>query len=81
MLREGSIWRELKVLMPFLSDQKNWKAPSQAHFFPKQPNLNFEIAILFSIVEKPRNYVFGEDLIPQVPGGGAANYELLPLFT
>ena len=30
---------------------------------------NSEIAILFSIVEKPYNYVFGDDLLPHSPRG------------
>ena len=30
---------------------------------------NSEIAILFSVVEKPYNYVFGDDLLPQSPHG------------
>ena len=32
--------------------------------FPKSPNQNSEIAILFSVVKKPYNYVFGDDLLP-----------------
>ena len=31
--------------------------------FPKSPDQNSEIAILFSVVKKPYNYVFGDDLI------------------
>ena len=42
---------------------------------------NFEIAILFRIVENHNNYVFGDDLPPTVPGGGAASYKLWPMFT
>ena len=49
--------------------------------FFQSPDRNFEIAILFSIVEKPINYVFQEDLIPcSQRGGGDANCKLLPLF-
>ena len=58
--------------MPFLSEQKNWRAPrppSHAHFSPKSPDQNSEIAILFTIVEKPNNYVFGDHLLPRSPRG------------
>ena len=33
------------------------------------PNQNSEIAILFIIVEKPNNFVFGDDLLPHSPRG------------
>ena len=49
-------------------------APSRAHFFPKSMDQNFEIAILFRIVENHNNYVFWDDLPTTVPGGGAASY-------
>ena len=55
--------------------------PFPRSFYPKSPDQNSEIAILFIIVEKPNNYVFGDDLLPNVPGGGAANYKLWPVFT
>ena len=45
-------------------------APSHAHFFPESPDQNFEIANLFSKVEKPKKYVFGDDSIPHGSGGG-----------
>ena len=70
--------------MPFLSDQKNWRAsrpPPTVIFFPKSTDQNFEIAILFNIVENHNYYVFGDDLLPTVPGGGAASYKLCPMFT
>jgi len=43
------------------------KAPSHVNFFPKTPNQNFEMAILFSIVEKFINYVLEDDVIPRFP--------------
>ena len=52
--------------MPFSSDEKigGQLGPSDALFFiPKSLDQNFEIAILFSIVEKFDNYVFENDLI------------------
>ena len=62
--------------MPFLSDPKiggqlapppHFSIFSHAHFFLKPLGQNFEIAILFSIVEKSDKYVFEDDLIPQRP--------------
>ena len=52
--------------MPFLSDQKNWRAPRPPPtliIFPKSTDQNYEIAILFRVFEKPYNYVFGYDLL------------------
>ena len=45
-------------------------------FFPKSPNRNSETAILFNVVEKPNNYVFGDELFPQGLLGGAQIYKL-----
>ena len=40
-------------------------------FFSKLSDQNFELAILFSIVEKPNNYVFGDVIaLPQPLGIG-----------
>ena len=61
-----------EVIVPFLNDPKYWRAPrppATLIIFPKSPDQNSEIAILFSIVEKPYNYVFGDDLLPQNPRG------------
>ena len=55
--------------------------PLPHHFSAKSPDPNFEIAILFSIVEKANNYVFEDDLISNSPGGRSASYEVCPLFT
>ena len=50
---------------------KNWRAnyfsPPTLIIFPKSTDQNSEIAILFSIVEKPYNYVFEDDLLPHSP--------------
>ena len=37
--------------------------------FSKSTDQNSEIAILFSVVEKPYNYVFGDHLLPHSPRG------------
>ena len=53
--------------MPFLSDQKNWRAPRPPPtliFSPKSTDQHFEIAISFRTVENHNNYVFGNDLLP-----------------
>ena len=50
------------VIVPFLSDQKNWRAPRPPPtliIFPKSADQNTEIAILFSVVEKPYNWGLG----------------------
>ena len=70
--------------MPFLSDQKNWRAPrppSTLIVFPKSTDQNSEIAILFSVVEKPYNYVFGDDLLPHSPTGRGYKLQNLPVLT
>ena len=59
--------------MSFLSYQKivgYLGAPSHIGFFPKSTDQNFEIAILFYIVENHNNYVFGDDLLPHSPWEG-----------
>ena len=70
--------------MTFLSDQNigGHLGPLPRSFFlPKSTDPNFEIAILFRIVENHINYVFGMTHSPTVPGGGAASYKLCPVFT
>ena len=68
--------------MPFLSDQKNLRAPRPPPtlvIFPKSAYEKSEIAILFNIVEKPYNYVFGDDLLPHSPRG--KGYKLRTLIS
>ena len=36
---------------------------------------------MFRIAKNHKNYVFGNYLLPKVPGGGAASYKLRPVFT
>ena len=48
-----------KFLCSFLSDQKNWRAsrpPPTPIIFPKSPDQNSKIAIVFTVVEKPYSY-------------------------
>ena len=62
--------------------KKNWRAPRPPPtliFSPKAPDQNSEIAILLTIVEKPNNYVFGDDLLPRSPrreGLQVTNFDL-----
>ena len=69
--------------MLFLSDQKigGHQGPLTLIFSPKSSDQNFEIAILFSIVENHNNYVFEMTYSPKVPGGWAVSYKLRPVFT
>ena len=43
-------------------------------FSPKSPDEKFNIAILFSVVEKSNNYIF-EDDFQQYPGEGPIVYK------
>ena len=61
---------------------KNWRAPRPPPtliIFPKSTDQNSEIAILFSVVEKPYNYVFGDELLPQSPRGRDQKNRILML--
>ena len=62
-----------KVLVPFLSDQKNWRAPRLPPtpiIFPKSPDQNSEIAILFTVVENLITMSLGRLTPPQSPWEG-----------
>ena len=66
--------------MAFLSAQKIWRAPRPPPtlmIFPKSTDQNSEMAILFSVVEKPYNYVFGDDLLPHSPRGRGYKFKTL----
>ena len=41
--------------------------PPTLIIFRKSPDQNSEIAILFSVVIKPYNYIFGDNLLPHSP--------------
>ena len=58
----------------------NW-GPSHAHFFPKSSDQNFEIAILFSMVENMIKMSFRMTWSPKVPRGRAESYELYSMLT
>ena len=51
--------------------------PPTLIILPKSTDQNSEIAILFNVVEKPYNYVFGDDLLPHSLHG--RGYKLLTL--
>ena len=52
-----------------------------AHFSPKLSDKNFEIAILFILVEKPNNYAFGYNMTLTAQGERSSSYKIGPLFT
>ena len=69
-----------KVLVPFLSDYKNCRAPRPPPtliIFLKSLDQSSEIAILLNVVKKPYNYVFGDDLLPQSPHGRSHKLQTL----
>ena len=65
--QRGSFERNLKVLVPFLGDQKirGQLGPPPRSFSPMLQDQNFEVAISFSFVYKSNKYVFEDDLIPR----------------
>ena len=65
--------------MPFLSDQKDWRAtgPIPCPFFPKKlSDQHLDIAFLFSIVERSDNYVFWREMNSLCPWGRPVSYEI-----
>ena len=53
--------------MTFLIVESDWRAtkpPLTPPISPNTSNKNFEIAILFNVVEKSGNYIFGDDTPP-----------------
>ena len=57
-------------------------SPHHAPFSPKLSNRNCEIAILFEIVKRQSNYVYGDKMISHSPWGpGSVNLQICPLFT
>ena len=54
--------------------------PSPPFYFSKLSDQNFEIAVLFSAVERPNNNAFGDKMTSHSPWG-MASYNISPLFT
>ena len=50
-------------------------------FSPESSNKNFEIAILFSIVERSNNHTFRDNMNLTAPGEKTASYKTCPQFT
>ena len=64
---QGSFDWKLKGLVPFLTVESNWRdtyPPPTPTVSLNTFNRNFEISILFSIVERSRDYVFEDDNPP-----------------
>jgi hypothetical protein len=71
-VEKGSFDWKSEWLLPFLIVKRVWKAtntPSKPTIYPKTSNKNFEIAILFNVVENSVNLVFKDDNPPQSPQG------------
>ena len=65
--------------MPFLIVESDWKAtntPSTPSIFPNTSNQNFEIAILFNVVESSINYVFEDEKPPKSLRARVVSYAL-----
>ena len=57
----------MKWLVPFLIVESDWKAtntPSTPTIYPNTSYPNFEIAVLFKVVERSANYIFEDDSPP-----------------
>jgi len=82
-LEEVASERKLKVLVYFFSEQKEWRttdSPPTPIFSPKFYDQKFEIAILFSIVERANNYVFRDKMTPKVRGERPVTWNLPSVY-
>jgi hypothetical protein len=73
---------EIKSSSALFKSPKNWRATrplSTLIFFPKSPDQNLKIVILFSVVEKSNNYVFEDALIPHSPWGKESRLRTLSI--
>ena len=71
---------EIKSSSVLFKWPKNWRAPRPPPtliFFQKSPDQNSKIAILFTIVEKPNDYVFMDDLLPCSVRGRGCKLQIL----
>jgi hypothetical protein len=69
----------LKGLVPSLIVESDWRTsnpPLTPTISPNTSNQNFEIAILFNVVERSRNYVFEDDNSLTALGARAVSYTL-----
>ena len=70
MSEESSFKRKLKVLVPFLSNQNiGWQTrlPPTPFLSSQSSDQDFQIAILLRIVERLKNYAFGNIMTPPPP--------------
>ena len=71
-IEKSSFDWKLKELVPVLIVESDWMAPNlppRPTISPNTSNRNFEIAILFNLVERSRNYVLEGDILPLQPSG------------
>ena len=68
---EVSLYRKLKVLVPFLIDRRicGHLGPLPPSFSQSQQIKIYSYPFCSKIVEKYDNYVFGDDLLPHSPRG------------
>jgi len=73
----------MEIYIPFLRDKKigGQLAPSHAPFFSKLSDQNFEIAIFFSIAERPNNFAFGDIITFHNPRKRSLSYKICPFLT
>jgi hypothetical protein len=71
--------KKAKGLVPYLIAETDWKAINTLctpTISPNTSNQNFEIAIVFKVVERSGNYVFGEEIPPTALRASVVSYAL-----
>jgi hypothetical protein len=77
--KKGSFDWKSKGLVAFLIVECDWRATKPSltpTISPNTSNQNFEIDILFNVVERSGNYVFEDDTPPTVPRARVVSYAL-----
>jgi len=64
VVEKGSFDWKLEGEVPLLMVESDWKATNPLPISPNTSNQNFEIAILFNVFERSRNYVFEDNNFP-----------------
>jgi len=63
---------DIESATELLIAKSDWRATNSSHTNHATPNIpkqNFEIAILFSVVERSESYVFEDDKLRKQPSG------------
>ena len=80
----GAFEGKFKAIEFFLNDKNRLKGnqPSPTPiYFPTLQDQNFEIVVLFNIVERSNDYLLRANMSPVVRGERPEIYEFCPLFT